>query len=343
MRKRQPPGGLVTAVYARSLLDYLRSRGIDPARLYAPERIAELESPTARAQVPLAEWVSMFEAAAATTGEPDLALKAGATVKTKHLGALGYVLMSCATFADVIAQLTRYIRLLGEIGHPRLEIRDRHAHLIWTWPYATSPPPALAQFMQATRVTFSRWLINRPDLKVDAHFHFSRPADTTAYAGLFGGRLYFDQPESKLVFPVSYLELPIISADAESRQRAEAEAQSVLKDISGDTECLRQLKIVLTQGLGVGRVSLEHAADTLGISTRTLQRRLDEHRHSFRQVLDDVRKARAQSYLRTTNASLAEIAFLLGYTEQSTFQNAFKRWAGLSPGAYRSRFPRKRL
>ena len=73
------------------------------------------------------------------------------------------------------------------------------------------------------------------------------------------------------------------------------------------------------------------------MSTRTLHRRLEEHGRSFRDVISEVRRARAEAYLRSPAISLAEVAFLLGYSEQSTFQHAFKRWAGVTPGEFRAR------
>ena len=73
------------------------------------------------------------------------------------------------------------------------------------------------------------------------------------------------------------------------------------------------------------------------MSTRTLHRRLEEHGRSFRDVISEVRRVRAEAYLRTPAISLAEVAFLLGYSEQSTFQHAFKRWVGVTPGEFRAR------
>ena len=339
---QSPLKGLVTAIYARSLFDYLRDNGQEPSDLYPAHWVAEIESPNARAQLPLDEWIAMFDIATRALKDPDLALKAGASVKTKHLGALAGVLMSCTTFQEMAEQMARYIRLLGEIGQPTLDRRGNEVHVAWTWPYPQPPPASLAQFMQATRVTYARWLLNRPDFTVDAHFHFARPRDTRTYKALFGGRLHFAQPASKLVFPAEYLEAPIVSAaGADAQRRAEFEAQSVLRDLGGETDFMRQLKVVISQALGLGQANLRGIAAALELSPRSLQRRLDEHGQSFRTVLDEVRAARAKAYLQNPALPLAQIAFLLGYTEQSTFQAAFRRWTGLAPGRWREREVRR--
>lgn len=330
--------GLIVSIYARGLLDYLRSRGIDPAQLYPARRIAELTSASGRDEMPLRDWIDMFDTAIDATADPDLPLKAGSSLQLRNLGVLGHVLMNCLTVEEVIRQLARYIRLLGQIGEPRLEIAGNRADVFWVWPYDSPPPHMLAQFMQAARAMFMRWFANDPEMCFDAWFVFDPPANTDTYRKIFGGRLRFGQRVTKLSFSASYLQYPVVSADEELRGVVEAQAQAVLRQMSDEAPLIREVKAVLTRGLTSGRVSLADTADALHISPRTLQRRLIKCERSFQQLLDEVRLARARSYLKDPSSSLAEVAFLLGYTEQSTFQNAFKRWTGLSPGRFRQQY-----
>ncbi len=332
-----PPSGSITALYARGLLDYLRARGVEPQTLYPAQRVTELEQARGHTELPLAEWVEMFAIAVRALGEPDLPLQAGAALRMRHLGVLGHVLMNCATLEDVAAQLARYIRLLGQIGQPALSVHGAQAQLLWIWPHATPPVDAVAQFMLGARAMFMRWLSNRPDLRYDAYFHFPRPADVTHYARVFGGALHFSQPQTCMVFDREYLRLPVVSADEDLRQQVEAQARSALRELSGEPALLRELKTVLARNLASGRVSVADSAGALGLSARTLQRHLNAHARPFQSVLDEVRLARARQLLLEAGVSLTQIAFLLGYTEQSTFHNAFKRWTGMSPGAYRRR------
>ena len=337
---KNPPvaGGLIASLYARGLLDYLRARGIDPGRLYPASRIAQLEAARGHEEIPLHEWIGMFEVAIAELEEPDLPLKAGASLHVRHLGVLGHVLMNCADLGEVAQQLSRYIRLLGQIGQPVLTIEDDQAHLLWSWPYETRPAASVAQFMMGARAMFMRWLSDRPDLRYDACLHFSRPHDVSAYERVFGGTLLFDQPASKMVFPAAYMELPVASADEDLREQLEARAQSLLKKLSGEPELLRRLRTVLSLNLANGRVALVDSAAALDLSARSLQRHLNTLGRSYQSVLDEVRQHAAEKLLRDPSVSLTQIAFLLGYTEQSTFHNAFKRWTGASPGGYRKRY-----
>ncbi|AXQ31713.1 AraC family transcriptional regulator [Solimonas sp. K1W22B-7] len=125
-------------------------------------------------------------------------------------------------------------------------------------------------------------------------------------------------------------------ADPAMQQLAQAQAETLLRELATESAFLQELDAVLTRGLPLGRVSLAETAAALRLSTRTLHRRLEEEGTAFRAELDRVRRRIAETLLRDPRVTLADIAFLLGYTEQSTFQQAFKRWTGKTPGQYRS-------
>lgn len=339
MTQERPPA--VAASYARCLLDYLREQGIDPARLYPAAQIATVSAADLYKSMPLSEWAAMFSRAVEATGDIDLPLKVGMSVRTTHLGMLGFVLMNCINLGEVAQQLARYHRLIGDTSGAQIVRREHSAELCWVWPHAEQPYPVFQQCQLATRMNFARWLSGRP-LRADAWFSFPRPADTGLYELIFGGELHFDQPEIKLVFPMETFEVPVTTANPALRPIAEGQASEVLARISGEAPFIRQLRQVLAQDLAAGRASREIAAAHLNLSTRTLHRRIEAHGTSFRAVLDSVRCEQARSLLTESRCPLAEIAFMLGYTEQSTFQQAFKRWTGMTPGDYRSRHTLRR-
>ncbi|MDO9452546.1 MAG: AraC family transcriptional regulator [Stagnimonas sp.] len=326
---------MIAAFYARGLIDYLRARGLDPATLLTADKLTELDTAKGHAEVSMADWVAMLDAAIAALDEPALPAQAGASLHLRHLGVLGHVLMNCATLEEVYSQLARYIRLLGQIGQPVLTFEGEAAHLLWQWPYDTPAPGVVAQFMLAARANFMRWLSGRSDLTFDVHFHFARPTHDSAHAQIFGGVVRYGQPHSKLVFPRHYLALPVVAADEGLRRQVEDRAQALLATLSGEQRLMHRLQALLGTRLANGHATLDHAAAALGITARTLQRRLSAEGESFQSALDAVRRVRAETLLREGGASLSQIAFLLGYTEQSTFQNAFRRWTGVTPGEFR--------
>lgn len=324
----------IAAFYARGLVDYLRLRGVDASTLLPEVPMARPEAMAISPEVSLTGWARLLDAAAVALGEPDFPAKAGESLQVHHLGALGQVLMHCATLEEVYRQLARYIRLLGQIGQPVLTIRGAEAHLLWQWPYAGPAPQSVALFMLAARVRFMRWLSGRHDLNVDACFHGAAPATVEGFTRVFGGKVEFGAAESKLIFPASYLALPVVVADDDFRPDASEYAETQPGTLA-TPPLLREIKSVLMRRLSSGRVHLCETAMSLHLSTRTLQRKLSELGLHYQEVLDQARAESAEQLLRDPTIPLSQIAFLLGYSEQSTFQTAYRRWRGVSPGRSR--------
>jgi len=337
-RRPTPPAatGQLSARFGAALLAYLQGLGIDTAALLPAARRAQLQAADARTRMPLAEWVAILETAIRLSGDPDLALKAGASLQPRHLGVLGHVLMSCATVADAIAQGGRYLRLVHAIGGAEPQIRDGQLEVPMSWTDGSVPSPLIAQFRLAACAAMGRWLSGQPELRMDAYFQFPQPAELSIYRRVFGGQLHFDQPQTKLAHPADYLQLPVAMADPAMQQLASVQAEALLQELSGESAFLQQLRAVLARGLPRGQVSLAQTAQALKLSTRTLHRRLEEQGRSYRELLDEVRRHGAEQQLRRAEISLAEVAFLLGYSEQSTFQQAYKRWTGMTPGQFRA-------
>ena len=332
-----PSAATLPAVYACLLFDYLRALGVDPGSVLHPSQVLALEAQEAHAPTPRSEWLGMLAQIAGRNDDPDLPLKIGAAFEVRHLGLAGYVLLSCATLGEVGRQIGRYYRLMGDMGGSSLQVNGAVAEDVFEWQEAAPPPPALEQLWAAATVTLGRWLTGRSDLRWEAHFRLPRPLNVQLYERLFGGRLHFGQDRTRLVFPAWVLELPIAMASPELRERAEAQALEVLRAQEQEPEIRRRTRLLVGQQLASGRASLEAVAPMLGLSGRTLHRRLAECGSSFRQLLDEVRQSRAERFLRNLSLPLAEIAFMLGYAEQSSFQHAFQRWTGLTPGEYRKR------
>ncbi|MDT0497752.1 AraC family transcriptional regulator [Algiphilus sp. W345] len=325
----------VSPLYARSLLDYLREHEFDPAKLFDARQLAAVEDTDARARMPLADWVRMFERAIAVTGDPDLALRVGAAIKPRHYGLLGYVAMSCATLSEAIDRLEHYEKIVGEVSETRLVLRGESAELHWRAPFDAHPPPVLAQSSLAGWVNYARWLLGREHLSCEVLFADPPPPNPQGHREILRCEPVFGAAFTGLRFPADWLQLPIVQADAELNALMDAQARALLSEIAHEPEPLPALRHVISRGLAAGRTTLRDNARPLGLSPRTLQRRLDELGIRYQSVLDDVRRRHAERYLTDPKKSLAEIAYLLGYSEQSAFTRAYRRWTGMAPSRAR--------
>ncbi len=331
----------ILGAYARLLFDYLRAMGCNPASALPASQVAEIEAAEAHALTSRDEWLDMIAMIAGQTDDEDLALKIGEAFQIRHLGLAGHVLINCTTLGEAGQQVVRYYRLMGDMGGSQLRRSGEWAEDIFEWAEDGPPPPALEQLWAAATVSLGRWLTGRSDLRWEAHFRFPCPRDISHYQRIFQDTPRFGQANTKLVFPARVLDLPIAMGNPELRIMAEKQANAVLNALETEPEILRRTRLLIAQHLAAGRASLEEIAPLLGISGRTLHRRLTECGCGFRELAATVRRSRAESFLRNPAISLAEVAFMLGYSEQSTFQHAFKRWTGQTPGEFRARMADK--
>ncbi|MGH8505859.1 MAG: AraC family transcriptional regulator [Stenotrophobium sp.] len=330
-------GAVVAGRYAGALLEFLRTLGIDPKKLFPATQIAVIESDGAAGRLTVTEFLRMLQLSVAATGDPDLGFKVGLNVRPRHLGVVGRILMCCADVGEALTQYDRYVRLVHGLTRPLALRRGTQVEMPLDWPQDSVPPPALAQLVMASRVGMVRMLTGKASATCDTDFQFNRPRIAAQYEKFFGGRVRFGQKQTRLRFPAAYLKLPILMADAELGIATRAQAEAQLRESEGESEFLCAIKNTLAQGMAAGRTGVVDTARAMGVSTRTLHRRLLEQGCAFRVVLDRVRRERAEHDLGRPQATLAEVAFMLGYTEQSAFQHAFKRWTGLTPGQYRQR------
>ena len=184
-------------------------------------------------------------------------------------------------------------------------------------------------------MTFGHWISGLTVPPTEVRFQYPAPADTSEYQRIFRCPVLFDQADNALVFPKRLLATPLGQADAQLRQLLDAHADRLLGELRQGHSVLDRARHELALQLPEQGADLELLAQTLQLSPRTLQRRLREAGLSFSQLLDETREQLVLHYLRDPALELAEIAFLVGFSEAGSLARAFRRWTGQSPGAYR--------
>ena len=333
--------GSASSSYARAVLDYFDERGTDPARVFDPALVRTIREAPPGHRLSLVQWIAMLELGSRHLDDPAFPLKFAATIKQRHLGLLGFLLMSCETLGDAALTLQRYEHLLDSVNAAEWAVHGDHCTLTWL-PLIEHVPSALAMSAMALWVHKARWLAERGDLASDADFTQPEPEradERECFARTFGGRVRFGQPQDRLIIPLAYVGLPIAQRDRHVHESLRRQAEADLVQLLGqDHGFLAHLEALLSVRLESGEVTLQHVAQALTLAPRTLQARLDEHGVTYRELLDRVRRRHAERHLRDPAIPLSAIAGLLGFSDQSGFQHAFKRWTGDSPGAWRRRW-----
>jgi AraC-like DNA-binding protein len=213
---------------------------------------------------------------------------------------------------------------------------DDQAEFVYMRPdpmYFTRPGVELAL---ARTVTTLKMFGGHDFQLISAHFQYSAPQYVSEYRRIFGNELWFGDMENKLVFPSDILHQPIPSAQPYLRDMLLTRAEKLLRDIGEQAGLKQQVQNAIINGLPSGAISIDQITASFNMSRQTLYRKLKDEGTSFQKILEDIRKSLAADYLQHTEYAVTEIAFLLGFSELSSFHRAFKRWYGTNPKKYRS-------
>ena len=155
------------------------------------------------------------------------------------------------------------------------------------------------------------------------------------YENHFGCPVHFETERDALEINPESLRVPNRLGDETIARFFDQHLEAALASLPDDNSLEKRVRLTVAQLLSEGVPPLSLVAANLGLSARTLQRRLADQGQSFQNLVDQSRRELARQLLTETNYSLAEIAFLTGFAEQSGFNRAFKRWEGQTPRSYR--------
>ncbi|MDM4769799.1 AraC family transcriptional regulator [Solimonas sp. SE-A11] len=323
--------------YCRVLTDWLQARGQPLAPV-----LAVLDVPEAALADP-DRWVSRLrfnaalERAIELTGDSFLGLHAGEQVRPAHYGVLGYIMMSCGTSRQVIEAHQRWHQLVM----PGAEVDYEEGEGLLRLRESLPPLPGLqtrpaGECLAGSMLSFARWVFGQQFRPVDVSFPYPQPPVLDEYQRVFQCRLMFDAPCFSLSIHNGLLDRPLPQADPELRQMMEGRAERLARELGLAADpFVVQLRAAIGRLLPQALPEMEDVAAALNISGRTLQRRLLQRGTHFKAALDDVRRDLALGYVRDPELSLVDIAFLLGFSQQSAFNRAFRRWTDSTPGSYR--------
>lgn len=326
----------VLSVASRALVDACERLGLDTDAMLTAAGLSREEVLDPDARLPADKTDALWRQAYAAAGDPQLSLHAAAALPFGAYKVLDFICANAPTVGEALLRIARYFPLVDTRG--RLTIVEGDP-VRFEMAAATGPvPPPAQEYTFAAVVLRSRagtgvdWPLEAVELS------FPAPPSVDEYERIFGCPVRFDQPSPALLIPASSWALRIEGANAALFSVLDDHARRLLDELPPDEDSalIRQLRGALAEELRGGDTSVAHVAKRLGLGERTLQRRLKETGLHYADVLANVRAELARGYLRESGVSLAEVAWLLGFSEQSAFSRAFKRWTGQTPGAWRS-------
>ena len=337
---------MVDALWARLVVVRLDQAGLaaDPLLRELGLRRPHLQQPEGR--IAHQRSMELIRRAAELLGDPLFGLRLGYEGDPRETGLLGYVALNSASLGDCLGNLRRFMAVHAEAFTIEIQTEgDRFAvHLVWTIPEGSASPRstegAAARLLRIVRAATGRRL---PDCLVQ--FRHGPACDARLAERLIDARIEWNAGRDALVGERCWLELPVVGADPQLLALLRQLAERVLGERRSESDLVARLERLLVAKVQRGRVGAEPIARELGMSARTLSRRLAALGTSFDEVVDGMRSRLARGYLAHREFTLKEVAYLLGFSEPAAFSHAFKRWTGVPPSAWRQEFarPRSRL
>ncbi|MGY8820680.1 MAG: AraC family transcriptional regulator [Pseudomonadales bacterium] len=322
--------------WAMSIVQALELDGLDCQDLFVKLGLdySALNDPDARfAQDGMTR---LWQRAVEITGNPAIGLNLAKVMRPGAMHVVGYALMSSSTLRDSFQRLVRYQRIIAEGADLQFGSTNRGA-LLTLAIHGDQLPPARqsADGSLASTLAFCRWLTGKPLAPIEVYFQGPPPADIEPYQAAFQAPLRFNAEFHGMLMRHVDMDIALPTANAELAQLHDRFAGDYLARFS-DSRVTHQARQVICRLLPQGEPRRETVAQSLHLSERSLQRRLDEEGTSFQQLLDDTRRTLAEQYLARADLALLEVAYLLGFADPSNFFRAFKRWFAMTPGEYRA-------
>jgi AraC-like DNA-binding protein len=319
----------VTGAWTQLLSDWL-----DSEHLPAPDIRTALARWAPEDMVPIAAWKDLLARAVALRPgllAPGLAIGAG--VQPRHVGVMGYVVLASSNVGEALLAYQRYERLFYGVDLASVAMEGSDVEIRWP-----KEAPVFNQLTDSVAIaalaTFLRRQVDNPPPPTLVSFVNpapENPEELAAYEDFFGCPVHFDDTNTRVRIPGHYLTMPMPHSDPSLRALLDRQAQALLLALPDSDAFDRALQQVMLKLLPEGAVTLPRVARDLYVSVRTLQRRLDARGMSWQNLLDRTREQLARQYLGDKALSLGDIALLLGYSEQSAFNRAFRRWTGEAP------------
>lgn len=265
-----------------------------------------------------------------------LPLRTGASMLTDDYGAFGLAWKSAASLRGSYNRAERYARVLTSVSGYEVEDSGDGAYVhLRRAGERTLGMRASNEASIASVYSISQQVSTRPITPLAVFFQHEAPGSASAHEEHFGCPVRFGSDLDALLLSHDALNVPNRLGDPAISQFFDQHLEAELAALVDDTGLEQRVRIAVSQSLSEGMPTLSDIATNLGMSARTLQRRLSDKGHSFQSLVDLARRELAEQLLRETSYSLAEVAFLTGFAEQSGFTRAFKRWGGQTPRSFR--------
>ena len=319
-----------------------QGNGIDAMHLWREVGVpAELMQDGPLARAPLKYLDAAIVRVAARIPEEGWGLKMAHCWHPGNLGVLGHAWLASSTLRTGLTRLARYWRIVGT--RAQIGLHDSHGGLTFSYALTVDEPAVawntpdcwLALVLDMCRVNAETRIC-----PVKASLRRPQPANPQAWNDFYGCPVHFAAAENSFTLSAADVDRVLPTSNRPLAGVLDGMLTEQLAKLSKD-DVVSRCKAEFLEQLSSGEPSADDIAQRLHKSSRTLQRKLSAAGTNIQKLADECRRDLALRYIDDAGCSITDITFLLGFSGQSTFSRAFRRWTGVSPSEYRQRQPRR--
>lgn len=314
---------------------WLEKVGLPPGLVLRQSKLPTTIHDGERNAVTTAQFFSLWRGVAELRPEADLGLRLARELDIAHLPASALAPYYALDYRDALDRLARF-KLLCSAEEMRVREAKGECDVGLTWIHAKEPPPPL--LIDAAFATIVELGRNGTRTAVKpTRVELARPRDPSGvHEAFFGCPVSFRARRDRLVLRAADLDRPFITHNAELLEMLQPSLAKALSDRQAEGSVCERAKWMLKRLLAGSRPDIVVVAKELGMSTRTLQRRITEEGATFQQLLVEARRELARHYLTEASIEINELAYLVGYDDPNSFYRAFRSWEGMTPAEWRS-------
>jgi len=324
----------ITALLATSLRE---EYGIDPEPIFLQADLPMTPPASPQRRYPLVKIRELWALSREASGDEAIGLKTGWYVKPAHLYAFGYSWLASSTLLGAMQRLTRYVQVMSTASADvsLTETADSYA-LSTVFPDESKSPPKEGIDCGLTALLALCDIVAEKKIRpIRVELICSATTHPEAYHEALGAPINFNADVGVLHFDKATLRAPLPHGTPDIAKATDRIAEQYIETLDPH-KVASEVRRLLIDLLPSGKADQELVSNRLNRSTSTLQRQLQGEGRNYREVLESTQRSLAETYLRDNKHTLAQIAYLLGFSEQSNFSRAFKRWTSMSPRQYQA-------
>ena len=291
-------------------------------------------------RVPLETLNNAWLSALKITKDPIIGLKVGEKIHPHDYGLLGQIMMNCNNLAEALESILSVEFIINNLFVSKVIIENGVAvNRIHCHQYEAESIRQIIEQDISALINIGVFVMNKDygahNRPIEVHFRHKPAAKIEEYERILKTKVLFEQEYNQAVFPLGILDSPIYNPNPRIAALLNDELQQLLQEVENkDTMTLRVWRHFQSQD-NTFQLDIENIAQHFNMTQRTLQRRLQQEGTSFQDELKSFRTLQAKQLLNSSSMSISEVAFAMGFNDNSAFHKAFKRWTGLTPNEFR--------